>query len=166
MIPLSNPLDTRSVWLRTGSETEAGWGSASRHRKRKDEGKTREQICFSSLLLTENRRTGGSRDLHVFGWGRKRLKVENDAWANCCLSQKKEKLKTSCKRGKEGTFRKKWWRGGERAEIQIPVYSGSHGPESYYEMLLERQSVRVQSRHTSDGCLFAQTAPWRSVEVD
>lgn len=23
MIPLSNPLDTRSVWLRTGSET--GW---------------------------------------------------------------------------------------------------------------------------------------------
>ncbi len=60
MIPLSNPLDTRSVWLPTGSEreTEAGGGRKQRERererernqvgrKKQDEGERRKESCLS-----------------------------------------------------------------------------------------------------------------------
>ena len=143
---LSNPLDTRSVWLRTGSERLRLVEGVQAGTDRKDEGKTKEQICFSSLLLTENK---GLEDPETCTF----LVEEEDlrwrmtfepfvAWAKRRKEEKIEKLKEN-----EGTFRKKWWGHGERAEVQIPVYSGSRGPESYYEMLSEAKREGAESVH-------------------
>lgn len=86
MIPLSNPLDTRSVWLRTGSERLrlVEGEQASRQRKRKDEGKAREQSCCSPLLLTEKRGGLGDPETCTFlveGW------LKKTRGGGGCLSQ-------------------------------------------------------------------------------
>lgn len=124
---LSNPLDTRSVWLHTGSERLVEGVQAGTERK--DEGKARE-ICCSPLLLTEIK--GGREDPETcmfFGWGWKKIEVRmllqpNSAWDK--PAKKKEKLKKSWKREKK----KGQWRrndgGAENVQRCWSLFSQAH----------------------------------------
>lgn len=125
MIPLSNPLDTRSVWLPTGSEreseTEAGGGRTQRNQvgRSKNKMKGREERKAASHKARwekrrerkRGRRTGETRDSHTVS-GREKETAEEEEEEECdapallCLNQTRREGRSNKERRRRNLLTK------------------------------------------------------------